>query len=132
MTGRSCGSELISFSSTARFARRYRLRKSGARFCSMKEPPAMFGHPASAAEVKQKGNGTVALASDSMYSNAASIALKAVKRVMVSYVEPESGRDPDPEAKRLYWPNPDSSSNSKPTQWMTPAGSCKQRPVHLS
>lgn len=84
MIGRNWGSDPINFSSTARLAARYRLIKSGASRFSTKEPPPMLGHPASAAEVKQNGNGFVASGLDLVYSSATSIALNAVKRVIVS------------------------------------------------
>ena len=61
----------------------------------------MFGHPASAADVKHKGNGWMSLLALA-WSEAASMALKAVSRVIASYVDPESGNEPDPEANRLY------------------------------
>lgn len=113
MIGLNFGSERKRFS-TVRFAFRYRFKKLGARAFSTNSPPGTSGHPASAADVKKKGNFSIWLLS--AYSIAASIALKAVIRVIVSYVESLSGKEPDPDARKLYCPNPEDSSRSNPIQ----------------
>ena len=115
--GRIIDEASSSFASTARLATKYRFMKSG-RMPSTKSPPGTFGHPASAADVKQNTKSSKLL--DDTYSVAISIALKAVKRVIVSYVDSTSGIDLEPDTNWFNKLKPESSSNNNPMQCTIP------------
>ena len=76
----------------------------------------MKGKPAAGTETEESFSEPSSWFRLCMYSVAASIALKADWRVMVSYVDSESGIDAEPDTNRLKFPNPDASSNKSPMQ----------------
>lgn len=122
MIGRNSDSFSTSFNfaSTDRLACKYLFIQSGARYCSICGPPAISGHPASAAEVNTNGKSFPTKSFALTKSVVASIALKAESRVIESYVDSESGTDPLPETNWLKLPRPEASSNNSPIQWTTP------------
>mmetsp|Transcript_73610 Transcript_73610/g.215724 ORF Transcript_73610/g.215724 Transcript_73610/m.215724 type:complete len:243 (-) Transcript_73610:150-878(-) len=117
ITGRMESVE-VSLASTARFATRYSRSHCGARFCSTCSPRATSGQPASAALTKSTGvlsfeNGSLNLAL------AASITLKAVWRVILSYVLSAPGTAFEPLTTTLRSVRPLLTSKSRPMAWTT-------------
>mmetsp|Transcript_22376 Transcript_22376/g.57002 ORF Transcript_22376/g.57002 Transcript_22376/m.57002 type:complete len:223 (+) Transcript_22376:149-817(+) len=125
MTGRMVSGEDWMLASTARLAARYCLSHSGATpsTCS---PSATSGQPASAALTKSTGVGEAPKGSRN-FPRTASMTLKAVMRVILSYVLSSPAVDFEPLTMRFRFVRPLFESKSRPMAWTT-ASALSTRP----
>ncbi|CAH0379617.1 unnamed protein product, partial [Pelagomonas calceolata] len=120
-TGRNLSEFSLSLASTARLATKYLRSHSGATLSSTKDPPATSGHPDSAHDTN--ANGVRGANGNRRRFAVASMALKAVCRVMRSYVLSAPGTELEPLTTFENCVKPESTSNNNPTACTTASAS---------
>merc|ERR1719440_499056 len=120
-TGRNLSLFSTSLASTARLATKYRRSHSGATLDSTNEPPLTSGQPLSAHDTN--ANGVRGANGNRNRLAVASMALKAVCRVMRSYVDSSPGTELEPLTTLENCVKPESTSNNNPTACTTASAS---------